>query len=142
VYYPLWVARYEYRQRNYQVVVDGTTGKVLYGKAPGNIFFRAAALVAGMALGNLLLVNGTLVALWLASGSNSDDDGSGFFFIPVLVGIGLMIWGYRAFRYGEEVETLDKNAKKAKLAGDSTVSPFGKFGGGLEIIEELSEWTK
>jgi hypothetical protein len=49
VYYPLWVARYEYRGRNYQVVVDGVNGKVLYGKAPGNIFYRALVLIGGMA---------------------------------------------------------------------------------------------
>src|SRR3990172_3630048 len=43
VYFPLWVARYTFRNRSYQIVVDGTSGKVLYGKAPGNIWFRAAA---------------------------------------------------------------------------------------------------
>ena len=47
VYYPLWVLRYTYRQRAFQVVVDGFSGEVLYGKAPGNSFYRAAILVGG-----------------------------------------------------------------------------------------------
>lgn len=119
VYYPLWVARYEYRQRNYQVVVDGTQPKVLYGKAPGNIFYRAAALVAGMAFGNLILVNGTALALTLLGGSNGgDDDSFAFACIPAVVGIALIVAGYRAFRYGEEVEEVSQSARKARLGGE------------------------
>ncbi len=37
VYYPLWVLRYLYRGRSFQVVVDGFNGEVLYGKAPGSV---------------------------------------------------------------------------------------------------------
>ena len=55
VYYPLWVARYHYRHRSYQVVVDGYNGRVLYGKAPGNTLYRALMLVAGTAPGHLLV---------------------------------------------------------------------------------------
>ena len=138
VYYPLWVARYEYRERNYQVVVDGVKGKVLYGKAPGNIFFRAAALVGGMALGNLLLVNGSILAVTFAS-SSSDDDGIGFFCVPALLGLGLMAWGYWAFRYGEEVEELDSGAKKAKLTGGTVKSLTEKLRSGSVDFEELTK---
>jgi hypothetical protein len=114
VYYPLWVARYEYRGRNYQVVVDGVEGNVLYGKAPGNILYRAAALVAGLALGNLILVNGSILAGLLVA--NSDEgDSAGALLIPLAIGIGLIYAGYRAFRYGEEVETMQAGAKKAAL---------------------------
>src|SRR5690606_41752721 len=49
-----WVLRYLYRGRAFQVVVDGYSGKVLYGKAPGNTIYRAAVLVASMAVGALL----------------------------------------------------------------------------------------
>lgn len=112
VYYPLWVTRYEYRQRNYQVVVDGVGGKVLYGKAPGNIFYRAAMLVGGMALGTFILVNGTILA-GLAVGSSSDDDSAFLVLLPIAIGIALAITAYRAFRYGEEVEERPKEARKA-----------------------------
>src|SRR5690606_8590754 len=36
VYYPLWVLRYLYHKRSFQVVVDGFNGEILYGKAPGS----------------------------------------------------------------------------------------------------------
>ncbi len=112
VYYPLWVVRYNYRNRNYQVVVDGVDGQILYGIAPGNILFRAAALVVGMALGNLILVNGTVLALSMLSDA---DDGLEILAVPVILGIGLVVAGYRAFRHGEQVEKTQKGAKKAAL---------------------------
>jgi hypothetical protein len=136
VYYPLWVARYEYRQRNYQVVVDGVRGEVLYGKAPGNIFYRAAALVVGMALGNLSLVNGTLIAARLLA-EDADGESLALLLLPVGVGIGLIVAGYRAFRYGEEVEEIQKGAKKAALGADKGLR--GRLETGLGVIEELSE---
>jgi DNA-directed RNA polymerase subunit RPC12/RpoP len=138
VYYPLWVARYQYKERSYQVVVDGVSGKVLYGKAPGNIFYRAAMLVGGMALGTLLLVNGTILAV-LLMGDSSNNDSCGFIFVPIVLGVGLVVAGYRRFRYGEEVETIQKSARKAPLAGDR---PKGLFSGGFDLIEGLSELEK
>jgi hypothetical protein len=140
VHYPLWIARYDYRGRNYQVVIDGVKGEVLYGKAPGNIFYRAAALVAGLALGNLILVNGTLLAFLVMSGS-SDDDSIFLFVIPLIVGIGIIATAYRAFRYGEEVETIQKEAKKAALAGQEKKAG-NVFSASLQFIDELSEMTK
>lgn len=129
VYYPLWVARYEYKQRNYQVVMDGVEGKVLYGKAPGNIFYRAAALVAGMALGNLVLVNGCALAMLFvdSASSSSDDDGSFLaILVPVFIGIAIMVFGYRAFRYGEEVEKLESANQKAKTGNLNVNGEWGK----------------
>lgn len=137
VYYPLWVTRYEFRGRNYQVVVDGVRQKLLYGKAPGNIFYRAAALVISMALGNLLLVNGTILA-GLFAGNSSDDDSGAFLCLPVMIGLGLIVFGYRAFRYGEEVEEIQSEAKKAALAGEAD-KPGGWLGGGLKMVEEIVE---
>lgn len=140
VHYPLWIARYDYRGRNYQVVIDGVKGTVLYGKAPGNIFYRAAALVAGLALGNLILVNGTLLAFLLVSES-SDDDGLGLLLLPLAIGAGLILAAYRAFRYGEEVETIQKEAKKAALTGKEKKAG-NILTASLQIVEELSEMSK
>jgi hypothetical protein len=102
VYYPLWVLRYTYRQRAFQVVVDGFSGEVLYGKAPGNSLYRAAVLVGGMALGA-----GVAIDLpWLViSGSSNSDHGSGTFaLIAFVAGLGIMYAAYRTFRYGEHYE--------------------------------------
>jgi DNA-directed RNA polymerase subunit RPC12/RpoP len=106
VYYPLWVVRYAYRGRVFQVVVDGVDGQVLYGKAPGSTLFRSAALVAGMAAGALLAVDGGSLAAYLAF-TSTDDDALGLLVLgggAALVGFGLMAGGYRAFRYGEHYE--------------------------------------
>jgi hypothetical protein len=135
VYYPLWVARYEYRGRNYQVVVDGTSGNVLYGKAPGNIFFRAIMLIGGMAIGNFILVNGSILGGLLVA---SSDEGDAIWLplVALAVGIAFIIAGYARFRHGEEVETLQDSAKKATLTDGS--SSKGMLSGGLELLGDLS----
>jgi hypothetical protein len=106
IYFPLWVLRYTYRGRAYQVVVDGYSGLVLYGKAPGNTLYRAAVLVGGMALGAFMMVD--LSAACFAIAFNIEGDGVGMFIIAglavIVIGVGLMATGYRKFRYGEQFE--------------------------------------
>lgn len=103
VYYPLWVARYSYRQRAYQVVVDGFTGRVLYGKAPGNIYYRALMLLGGTALGSFVLVDGLALAVVLA-GRSDDGDSLALLVVPLIAAAALIAGGYRLFRWGEEIE--------------------------------------
>ena len=55
VYYPLWVVRYLYNGRVFQVVVDGYSGEVLYGQAPANTLHRATVMVFNMALGSVMV---------------------------------------------------------------------------------------
>jgi DNA-directed RNA polymerase subunit RPC12/RpoP len=105
VYYPLWVARYTYRQRAYQVVVDGHGGKVLYGKAPGNIWFRALMLVGGTAFGSFAIVDGLALALVIIGNSKKNDSGDlALLVLPFIAGGALIAGGYRLFRWGEEIE--------------------------------------
>jgi hypothetical protein len=121
VYYPLWVARYTFRQRAYQIVLDGTTGNVLYGKAPGNIWFRAAALVLGFALGALILVDGTALAGRVALGSD-DSDSFWIVLVPIAVGGALMLSAYRRFRFGELLEhrvSFRRRTSRASTSGDT-----------------------
>lgn len=150
VYYPLWVARYVYRGRNYQVVVDGVQGKIAYGKAPGNIFYRAAALVIGLALGNLVLVDGA--ALMLGALSDGGDDGGGFVGVLIVMAIGAAIiaWGYRAFRYGEEIEETPSENRKAATPRSAVSHVLGVDMGksddplemGMDILDGLMEKVK
>jgi DNA-directed RNA polymerase subunit RPC12/RpoP len=106
IYYPLWVLRYTYRGRAYQLVVDGYSGLVLYGKAPGNTLYRAAVLVGGMALGAFMMVDISAAAFAIAF--NMEGDGVGIFIVAglaaIVIGFGLMATGYRRFRYGEQFE--------------------------------------
>jgi DNA-directed RNA polymerase subunit RPC12/RpoP len=105
VYYPLWVIRYLYRERAFQVVVDGYSGKVLYGKAPGNVLYRAVTLVGGMALGAFLAVDvPTFLLMASSSSSKSNDNPLGIAFAAMLFGLGMMGLAYRTFRYGEQYE--------------------------------------
>jgi hypothetical protein len=147
VYYPLWVARYAYHNRHYQVVVDGVTGEMLYGKAPGNLMYRAAALVGGMAAGNFILINGTIIAGWIL-GSSGDDDSLFLLLLPLLIGLGLIVAGYRAFRYGEEVEEVDGKVKKAAGKHGRSKSLIGSLAGGdmkdlmkngMDLLEDMSK---
>lgn len=118
VYYPLWILRYLYRGRAFQVAVDGNTGKVLYGKAPGNTLYRAAVLVGGMALGAMVAID--VPALILSSKSDNNALAA---IIVFLVGIGGMYLAYRTFRYGEQYEyrstpkTLDLSSLTRQMGG-------------------------
>lgn len=107
VYYPLWVLRYQVRGRAFQVVVDGYRGSVLYGKAPGNLLYRAGMLVGGMAVGAATAVD-VSTALGYAALLADDSDGSGWLAIMALaavaIGFGIMGVAYRRFRYGEFYE--------------------------------------
>ena len=107
VYYPLWVVRYTYHNRSFQVVVDGFNGQVLYGKAPGNVFYRAAVLVGGMAAGSFLAID--VPGLILSSGGDDGDSGK-FALVIFAVGLGIMYAAYRIFRYGEHYEYRRKNS--------------------------------
>jgi hypothetical protein len=102
VYYPVWVVRYLYRKRSFQVVVDGYDGAVLYGKAPGNLLFRAVSLVGGMAVGAFLAID--VSAAILTATSDSNDSPLGFALAAFGAGLAIMYAGYRRFRYGEHYE--------------------------------------
>lgn len=121
VYYPLWVARYSFRERSFQVVIDGARGDVLYGKAPGNTWFRAGALVVGFALAAMLLVDGTALALQVVAASE-DSDSAGLLCIPLVLGTTIMVAAYRRFRFGEMLErrvSFRRKRKPPSLLGET-----------------------
>ncbi len=120
VYYPLWVLRYLYRGRAFQVIVDGYSGQVLYGKAPGNTLYRAMVLVGGMLLGAVLAVDASSTAFYLATRARGDG-GNALFLIglgAIAVGAGMMFSAYRAFRYGEQFEYRRQRPRKVQALFD------------------------
>lgn len=114
VYYPLWVVRYNFQNRTYQVVVDGEDGTICYGKAPGNNLYRAIVGIFGISLGMYF-------ATFFASFALGDAEASIVVYLFALVaGILLMTWGYKKFRYGGEIEegtgiVKDQKKKKSKI---------------------------
>lgn len=90
IYHPVWVVRYHYRQRAYQILVDAEDASLAYGKDPGNDFFRAAMLVLAEA-----------VAVFIAT-TAIQFAGQGCLAIAAVFGIGLSIvlWRWKHFRYG------------------------------------------
>jgi len=99
VYYPMWVIRFTVSGRAFQVVIDGFSGEVLYGKAPGSVVFRSAALILGMAIGSFLAIDISAYLFRVSSEIN-----------PIVLlfslggGLGLMALGWRIFRYSEHYE--------------------------------------
>jgi len=100
VYYPLWIVRYVFNNRTYQVVVDGEDGSICYGKAPGNNLFRAIAGIFGLAVGMFL---STLFELFLILDPGEKGTWVAFF-LGLIIGIFIIRWAYKKFRYGGEIE--------------------------------------
>ncbi len=133
VYYPLWVLRYSYHGRSFQVVVDGFSGQVLYGKAPSSTMFRAARLVLGIAAGALISIDGSALAFYLGAESSSKDSG-GIFLVGLAAlvgGFAMMFSSYRAYRFGEHYEFRLNAPKEDTFA--SVKSTFSK-------VENLTSW--
>ncbi|MCB0727434.1 MAG: phage holin family protein [Ignavibacteriae bacterium] len=100
VYYPLWVIRYSFENRTYQVVVDGEDGTICYGKAPGNNLYRAIIGILSTGAGMFMATFFGLFVLFAV------DEKFPFvaFLISFVIGIFLISRGYKKFRYGGEVE--------------------------------------
>jgi hypothetical protein len=145
VYYPLWVVRYLYQGRTYQVIIDGEDGTVCYGKAPGNNLYRAVAGIFGTALGSYLL---TFFGIF---GIVGDGDSAKAAFIAyifaVIFGIILIGWGFKKFRYGGEVEegTGIVALKKKVLfgGGKNKLATVAKIGtGNIDVVDLASSFLR
>jgi hypothetical protein len=113
VYYPLWVTRYNFKNRTYQVVIDGEDGSTCYGKAPGNNLYRAIMGILGIGVGMYLA---TLFGAF--SAIEAFEEGTFVIYILALIfGIIIMIAGYKKFRYGGEVEEGTGIIKEKKKKG-------------------------
>lgn len=139
VYHPLWVLRYLYRGRAFQVVVNGFDGSVQYGKAPGSVAYRAGMLVGGMALGALLALD---VPVGILYASRNEEDSP--FIVAVgsfLFGVAIMYGGYRTFRHAEHYEYHRHKAFGAPGALDAIPGNLKLLGGDLRsavrTIEKL-----
>jgi DNA-directed RNA polymerase subunit RPC12/RpoP len=138
IYYPLWVLRYLYRGRAYQVVVDGYSGKFLFGKAPGNTIYRAAVLVLGMALGAFVAIDGTAGLAYALR--DSDNFPIWLLLITLGGGLGLMYAAYRRFRYGEQYEYRKVKPKSGSLIPNLD-NPMEVFTS-ITNVKDIEQWIR
>ncbi len=120
IYYPVWVVRYNYRDRMYMDTVDGVTGQVLSGRAPGDPMYQSLAVTAGTFFGGLAAFAGILL-------------GEADYRIALAgVGAGLVILfiAYRFFRHGSEIVQGEFKEKKASLG--SSMKQLGDVAKQLE----------
>ena len=117
LYYPMWVFRYSFRGRTYQVLVDGEDGTLAYGKAPGNHLWRAFSVIAACAGASFV---GTTVLQNVGSFLHSEITLAALGIIGLILA-GLIHWGFRQFRRGGIVE------EGSGLAPDSDYSALGSM---------------
>jgi DNA-directed RNA polymerase subunit RPC12/RpoP len=106
VYYPVWVVRYSYRDRMYMTTVDGVTGKVLSGRAPGDPLFQSLAITAGTSVGGLAAAVGIILSevdAWLMIGG-------------IAGGAAILYATYRFFRHGSEIVEGEFKHKPASVS--------------------------
>jgi hypothetical protein len=73
--------------------------------------------------------------------SDSDSDAWAVLLIPPVLGILAIIQGYRSFRYGEEVEQIDREARKA-VKKDQGFSWTSLLEGGINLNQEVKNWRE
>ena len=144
VYYPLWVVRYTFAGRTYQVVVDGEDGTICYGKAPGNNLYRAVVGIFGLAVGMYLA---TFFGAFAIAGGNSGAKAAFIIYIFALIfGIVIIRWAYKKFRYGGEVEegtgiVVQTSTKSASKTTSAVKSIAGNFGAG-DVVNIASSFLR
>jgi len=96
IFYPVWVGRYEYAGRSYFATLDGVTGAILSGRAPGDPLYRAIAMTFGSMAGGLLAGFGIGV-------------GAGGEVLAACVILGVIMFGvtFLFFRHGGEITEGD-----------------------------------
>ncbi len=120
VYYPIWVVRYTYQERMYILTVDGVTGQVLSGRAPGDPMFQSLAVTAGTSIGGLAAAGGVLFAI---------DAGSELGVAGVILGFIILGVTYAFFRHGSEIIEGDF-ADRRKAIDLKQVGEVGRMIGG------------
>jgi len=120
IYYPLWIIRYRFENRSYQILVDAEDGSLVYGKAPGNDLYRALTMVLSQAAA--LFVATTVVQV---IGINL----GGLAAMGAVV-LGVLWWGWKRFRHGGVV---------VEGTGIGHEDPGPQLLPGIQLNDELGE---
>jgi len=118
IYYPVWVVRYAYGERMYTVTVDGVTGAVISGRAPGDPLYQSLAVTGGTSIGGLVAAGGLILGMGAEDGSIAIG---GLIIGAVILGI-----TYMFFRHGSEIIEGDfDDRKKANPFKDLKINMEG-----------------
>lgn len=125
IYYPIWVVRYQYRGRMYMNTVDGVTGEVLSGRAPGDPLFQSLAITVGSAMAGVIAGGGILATIYSSGSSNS-----GYFAVGGLIaGAAILFVTYRFFRSGSEIVEGEFSDRISKFSLDEMKDIASNLGG-------------
>ena len=133
IYYPLWVVRYNFENRTYQVIIDGEDGSVCYGKAPGNNLYRAVMGILGTGIGMFLI---TLFGIFVLLDA-SDNFPFVAYLISVAAGIYFLNRGYKRFRYGGEIEE-GTGIEKSEQGKTQSITKAVTSGEGLGVVKDIA----
>lgn len=117
IYYPVWVIRYNYQERMYLATVDGVTGRVLSGRAPGDPLFQSLAVTAGTSVGGIAAAAGVIGLV---------DYGTELGAAGIIFGLVVLGATYWFFRHGSEIVQGDFTDKK-KMVGMKEMGDIGKL---------------
>jgi hypothetical protein len=99
IYYPVWMIRYKYSGRMYFATIDGVTGNILSGRAPGDPLWRSIAMAIGMALG------GYGAGFGLSLLVNLEGDSAQLGILVGIVCLAIAGGSFMFFRHGSEITT-------------------------------------
>jgi hypothetical protein len=120
IYYPVWVVRYDYKDRMYLLTVDGVTGTPLSGRAPGDALFQSLAVTAGTSIGGLAAAGGVIA---------TSETGSELGLAGVIFGLFALGATYYFFRHGSEIIEGDFTDRK-QFVNLHQIDQIGKVLGG------------
>lgn len=117
IYYPFYIIRYGYMERNYIATVDGITGKVVSGRAPGNAnrqsWFAGLSAISGTIAGSGIGL--TVVHMTNTHFQNLVDDPTIVLLIGALaISVFILIFCWKQFRNGGEVITGEHKGRGIK----------------------------
>ncbi len=107
LYYPFWIIRYDYKGKMYFLTVDGVTGNVISGRAPGDPLWQSLVIGGGATIGGILTGLAPLASEFNGRVAT----------LLVILGVTLFGSAYYFFRYGSEIieGDIEKPYKKGLM---------------------------
>ncbi len=143
IYYPLWVVRYRFDDRSYQVLIDAQDGSLGFGKAPGNDLYKPFWLVsARVSIEERMAGGGAfsgLMSFFLGDRSDSRAPaGEGIFVLPAFPAP-LAAVTELTRRYTEAVPELGERLGERLLGGCYDEADAHKLGHFVLIASEVDK---